>query len=75
MSTKYRAQELADYLRHLPRDDRDLEAAKMLEAMSEVYEVAKEMVFARTHEHSRAAYAEMIDLIKSKRSVDKPNSV
>ena len=67
MSAKYRAQELADYLRHLPRDERDLEAAKMLETMSQVYEVAKEMVFARTHEHSRAAYSEMIDLIKGKR--------
>lgn len=66
MSTKYKAHELANYLRHLPRDERDLEAAKMLEVMSEVYEVAKEMVFARTHEHSRSAYAEMIDLIKGK---------
>lgn len=67
MSTKYRAHELASYLRHLPRDEKDLEAAKMLEIMSEVYEVAKEMVYARTHEHSKAAYAEMIDLIKGKR--------
>lgn len=67
MSTKYRAHELANYLRHLPRDEKDLEAAKMLEIMSEVYEVAKEMVYARTHEHSKAAYAEMIDLIKGKR--------
>ena len=67
MSTKYRAQELADFLRHLPRDERDLEAAKMLETMSQVYEVAKEMVFARTHKHCRAAYADMIDLIIGKR--------
>lgn len=68
MSTKYRAHELANYLRHLPRDEKDLEAAKMLEIMAEVYEVAKEMVFARTDAHSRAAYAEMIDLIKGKRA-------
>lgn len=67
MSTKYKAHELASHLRHLPRDEHDLEAARMLEVMAEVYEVAKEMVFARTHEHSKAAYAEMIDLIKGKR--------
>jgi hypothetical protein len=34
--------------------------------MAEVYDVAAEMVFARTDAHSRAAYAEMIDLIKGK---------
>lgn len=64
MSHKSKALDLAAYLRNLPRDEKDLEAAKMLEEMAEVYEVAKEMVFARTHEHSKAAYSEMIDLIK-----------
>lgn len=64
MSHKRKALDLASYLRVLPRDERDLEAAKLLEEMAEVYEAAKEMVFARTHEHSKAAYSEMIDLIK-----------
>lgn len=64
MNHKRKALDLAAYLRNLPRDEKDLEAAKMLEEMAEVYEVAKEMVFARTDSHSRAAYAEMIDLIK-----------
>lgn len=66
MSHKSKALDLAAYLRNLPRDEKDLEAAKMLEEMAEVYEVAKEMVFARTHEHSKAAYSEMIDLIKGR---------
>jgi hypothetical protein len=31
-----------------------------------VFDVAYEMVWAKTHEHSRNAYMEMIDLIKGK---------
>ena len=53
----------------MPRSEDDLEAARMLEKMAQVYDVACEMVFARTNEHSRAAYAEMIDLIKGKAGV------
>ena len=56
--------ELADYLRAAPRSELDLEAAKMLEQMFEICEAAREMVRAKTHEHSRAAYAEMVALIK-----------
>ena len=67
MSIKHKAQRLADKLRHLPRDENDLEAARLLERMAAVYDVAQEMVFARTDAHSRAAYAEMIDLIKGKK--------
>lgn len=66
MSVKHKAFRLADRLRVLPRDEDDLEAAKMLERMAQVYDVAAEMVFARTDAHSRAAYAELIDLIKGK---------
>ena len=62
-----KAYELALKLRESPRDDDDLVAAKMLEQLSEVYELACEMVRAKTHEHSRAAYAEMVDLIKGKK--------
>jgi hypothetical protein len=53
----------------MPRDEDDLEAAKMLERTAQVYDVASEMVFARTDAHSRAAYAELIDLIKGKAGV------
>lgn len=42
------------------------EAAAMLRKLGRVYEVAHEMVHAKTHEHSKAAYVEMIDLIKGK---------
>ena len=66
MSIKHKAFRLADSLRHLPRSEDDLEAAKMLERTAQVYDVAAEMVFARTDAHRRAAYAEMIDLIKGK---------
>ena len=49
-----------------PRTEADLEAAKMLRHLGRVYEVAYEMVWAKSHEHSKAAYVEMIDLIKGK---------
>lgn len=68
MSMKQKAQRLADQLLTLPRGEEDIEAARMLRVMAEVYDVAAEMVFARTDAHSRAAYAEMIDLIKGKRN-------
>jgi hypothetical protein len=44
----------------------DNDAARMLRRLGQVYDVAYEMVHARTHEHSRNAYMEMIDLIKGK---------
>lgn len=68
MSIKHRAHRLADQLLILPRGEEDIEAARLLRMMAEVYDVAAEMVFARTDAHSRAAYAEMIDLIKGKRN-------
>jgi hypothetical protein len=47
----------------------DNEAAALLRELNKVYAVAREMVYARTHEHSKNAYVEMIDLIKGKRGV------
>lgn len=44
----------------------DNEAAAALRKYSVLSKVAHEMVLARTHEASRAAYLEMIDLIKGK---------
>ena len=38
----------------------------MLRKLGRVHQVAYEMVWARTHEQSKAAYVEMIDLIKGK---------
>jgi hypothetical protein len=60
---------LANALEEMPRSELDLEAAKTLRELGKVFEVAREMVMANTHQQSKAAYAEMIDLIKGKRGV------
>ena len=60
--------ELADYLDDNARGDMDNEAAAALRKLSELFNVAHEMVTAKTHEHSKAAYCEMIDLIKGKQN-------
>lgn len=64
-----KVERLANGLEELPRTETDLEAAKMLRQLGRVYEVAYEMVWAKTHEQSKAAYLEMIDLIKGKQGV------
>ena len=64
---KQRAHELAEYMRTLPRGPEDLEVAKMLEQLSVIGDAARDVVFARTHEHSKAAYAELVDLFRGKR--------
>lgn len=58
--------ELADYLDDHARSPLDNDAAAMLRKLGRVHQVAYEMVWARTHEQSKAAYIEMIDLIKGK---------
>jgi hypothetical protein len=60
--------ELADYLDDNARGEMDNEAAAALRKLSELYKVAHEMVMAKTHEASKAAYCEMIDLIKGKQN-------
>jgi hypothetical protein len=65
--TNRNIERLANALEEMPRTEIDLEAAKTLRELGRVFEVAREMVMARTHEQSRAAYAEMIDLIKGKK--------
>lgn len=61
-----KAEQLALYLDDHARSQQDNEAASMLRKLWRVYEVAHEMIHAKTHEHSKAAYAEMHDLIKGK---------
>jgi hypothetical protein len=56
--------QLADYLEDNARSDMDTEAAAALRKYSQLFKAAHEMVTANTHEHSKAAYVEMIDLIK-----------
>jgi hypothetical protein len=63
-----KAERLANALLEMPRGENDIEIAALLRQLSRVYEVAHEMVHARTHEQSKAAYVEMIDLIKGKPS-------
>jgi hypothetical protein len=60
------AERLADMLLDRARDEYDTEAATLLRRLDRVHQVAYEMVWARTHEQSKAAYIEMIDLIKGK---------
>ncbi len=62
-----RIERLANALEEMPRTEIDLEAARTLRELGRVFEVAREMVMANTHEQSKAAYAEMVDLIKGKR--------
>lgn len=58
--------ELATYLEDNARSEMDTQAAAALRKYSALFKVANEMVMAKTHEHSKAAYCEMIDLIKGK---------
>ena len=58
--------QLADYLEDNARSEMDNEAATALRKYSQLFKTAHEMVTAKTHEHSKAAYVEMIDLIKGK---------
>ena len=60
------AEQHADRLLDRARAEYDVEAAALLRKLGRVHQVAYEMVWARTHEQSKAAYVEMIDLIKGK---------
>lgn len=66
MHVSRKVERLANALQEMPRNENDLEAANMLRQLVRVYEVAHEMVYAKTHEQSKTAYLEMIDLIKGK---------
>ena len=64
-----RVEKLCEHLETLPRGPEDLEAARLLRDLAQVYEVAREVVMAKTHEHSKAAYSELVDIFKGKRDV------
>ena len=65
--SNHNVERLANALEEMPRSEIDLEAAKTLRELGKVFAAAREMVMANTHEQSKAAYAEMVDLIKGKR--------
>lgn len=58
--------QIADYLDEYARGEMDNQAAQALRKYSTLFKVAQEMVTAKTHEHSKTAYLEMIDLIKGR---------
>jgi hypothetical protein len=59
-----RIEALASILEESARRDEDLEAARMLRSLGKVFEVASEVVYAKTHTESMTAYGKLIDVIK-----------
>ena len=64
-----KVEKLCEHLETLPRGPEDLEAARLLRDLAQVYEVARGVVMAKTHDHSKAAYAELVDIFRGKRDV------
>jgi hypothetical protein len=62
------AEDLATWLESKPRSQLDLDAALFIRKMERVYAAAYDMVYARTDVASAAAYAELVDIIKGKKS-------
>lgn len=60
------ANQLADRLLDRARDEVDLDAATLLRKLGRTHAVAHEVVRAKTHEQSKAAYAELVDLMSGK---------
>jgi hypothetical protein len=44
------------------------EAAAMIRRLDEISSIAREIVVAKTNEHSKAAYSELVDIIKGKKN-------
>lgn len=61
-----KAERLADMLLDRARDEGDIEAAGMLRRLARAYVLGYEVVRAKTHEQSKAAYAELVDLMTGK---------
>lgn len=59
-----KAERFANALMEMPKNENDLEIAAVLKDLSKVYEAAFDMVYANTHEQSKKAYVDMINLIK-----------
>ena len=61
------AEDLADWLESQSRGQLDLEAAMFIRKMERVYAAAYDMVHARNDIASRAAYMDMVDVIKGRK--------
>ncbi len=57
---------MAAWLDETATDPRHNEAAAMIRRLDNIASVAREVVVAKTHEHSKAAYSELVDLIRGK---------
>lgn len=62
------AEELAEWLESKSRGQADLDAAMMIRKMERIYAAAFDMVYARTDVASKAAYSELVHLIKGKKA-------
>lgn len=63
---KSKAIYLAEILEERPRDRSDLDAAILLRKLDKIYVAAFDMVMAKNDLASRAAYAELVHMIKGK---------
>jgi len=63
---KSKADAIADYLDGSARNGMDTEAARLLRYFAQVHAAAFDMVMSRDDMASKAAYCEMIDLIRGK---------
>jgi len=59
-----KAERFANSLLEMPMGENDLEIAAVLRHLAKVYEAAFDMAYADTHEQSKKAYLDMLNLIK-----------
>lgn len=62
--TKKALEQMTAHLRQGGNTEQEI--AEMLDKLRRVYEVAYEIAWAKTPDHAKAAYLELIDLIKGK---------
>lgn len=66
---KQRIERCANYLEDNARSEMDNEAAKLLRDLYRVYDAARDVVMAKTHAGSKAAYSELVDIFRGKSDV------
>lgn len=61
------AERLASNLEDRARDEDDLLSAKYIRELYRVFDAARDVVLANTHQASKAAYAELCDMFRGKK--------
>lgn len=61
------AERLASNLEDRARDEDDLLSAKYIRELYRVFDAARDVVLANTHQASKAAYAELCDIFRGKK--------